>query len=379
MKVARNDPPRRYTAGRTDVEIADCGRVALDPDEQLTFTTPAGGELDVTRKAWGFYATPSLNARLPRFGLRGALVANAQGNRFVVLVESGREDGWESYREAERLEVVEWLDAALHCPFDGAPLELAWAYGARPEGETDFGIADYRRELHRCPACGHFVSRPELGELYGGGYVDATYGDGLAASFERIVALPPERSDNAGRAARVDALARGRKTLLDVGSGLGVFPFAMKRLGWSCTALDPDPRAAAHAREAVGVEAVCGDFLAADGLGRYDVVTLNKVAEHVADPVALLARAREHLAPDGLVYVEVPDGEAAAADGPGREEFFVEHLHVFSAASLALLVVQAGLRVERLERLREPSGKYTLWALAGASLAPSKRGGEISP
>jgi hypothetical protein len=58
----------------------------------------------------------------------------------------------------------------------------------------------------------------------------------------------------------------------------------------------------------------------------------------------------------------VPDGEAAAADGPGREEFFIEHWHAYSASSLALTAERAGFRLEELERLREPSTKFTLRA-----------------
>jgi hypothetical protein len=112
VRLVPIDPPRRYTAGLTSVEIADCGRLELEPDEQVTLTTPDGGEYDVARKSWGFYATPSLNARLPSFGLRPALVENTQGRFFVVLVERGHEDEWERYREAERLEVVQWLDGA---------------------------------------------------------------------------------------------------------------------------------------------------------------------------------------------------------------------------------------------------------------------------
>lgn len=62
------------------------------------------------RKDWGFYATPSLNARLPSFGLRGALIENTQGRFFVVLVERGHEPEWEAYRQVEQLTVVRWLD-----------------------------------------------------------------------------------------------------------------------------------------------------------------------------------------------------------------------------------------------------------------------------
>jgi 2-polyprenyl-3-methyl-5-hydroxy-6-metoxy-1,4-benzoquinol methylase len=103
-----------------------------------------------------------------------------------------------------------------------------------------------------------------------------------------------------------------------------------------------------------------------DQLFGFDAITLNKVLEHVEEPVALLRAAAPLLEPRGFVYVEVPDGEAAAAEGPGREEFFIEHHHVFSAASLAVTVARAGLALSALERLREPSTKFTLRAFAVA-------------
>ncbi|HLN09267.1 MAG TPA: hypothetical protein VK281_09945, partial [Xanthobacteraceae bacterium] len=65
-------PPRVFTVGNSGpIEMRDCGMVALDADEQLTFVTERGAEYDVARKDWGFYATPSLNGRLMQFGLRG--------------------------------------------------------------------------------------------------------------------------------------------------------------------------------------------------------------------------------------------------------------------------------------------------------------------
>jgi hypothetical protein len=111
MRFARNDPPRRYTVGVNDqVEISDCGRLHLDPDEQITFVTEDGGEYDVARKSWGFYATPSMNARLSSFGLRAVLLENRIGRYFVVLVERGHEDDFEAYRAEEDLRIVAWLD-----------------------------------------------------------------------------------------------------------------------------------------------------------------------------------------------------------------------------------------------------------------------------
>jgi hypothetical protein len=102
---------RVFTVGHGRViEMRDCGRVALEADEQVTFTTPKGGQYDVARKSWGFYATPSTNARLPKFGLRTALVRNAEGRFYVFLVERGHEEDFQSYLRDERNAVVAWLD-----------------------------------------------------------------------------------------------------------------------------------------------------------------------------------------------------------------------------------------------------------------------------
>jgi hypothetical protein len=136
----------------------------------------------------------------------------------------------------------------------------------------------------------------------------------------------------------------------------------MKEEGWECTALDPDPRTAAHAQRHVGVHAVCGDFFSTSQLQTYDLITFNKVLEHVENPVEMLRKSQAHLRVQGVVYVELPDGEAAAADGAGREEFFIEHLHVFSMPSFCLLARQAGFSIDCIERVREPSTKYTLRA-----------------
>jgi 2-polyprenyl-3-methyl-5-hydroxy-6-metoxy-1,4-benzoquinol methylase len=102
--------------------------------------------------------------------------------------------------------------------------------------------------------------------------------------------------------------------------------------------------------------------MAAEGLARFDLVTLNKVLEHVVDPVAMLARAGDHVAPGGAVYVELPDGEVATPLGPGREEFGLEHYHAFSMTSMCLMASRAGLVVRNAARLREPSTKVTLYA-----------------
>lgn len=266
------------------------------------------------------------------------------------------------------------------CPFcKSAELAPLFTYQAPPAGEIRFDFSSsgsYQRQVRQCQGCGHCVSTHtlDMSRLYQSDYVSSTYGDceKLHHNFRRILSLPPEKSDNSGRVQCVldfaathlekHVVEKRAPTVLDIGSGLCVFLYRLKQAGWECTALDMDPRLVEHARSVAGVEAVCGDILNMPDLGRFDLITFNKVLEHVEDPVQMLSSSTAHLSPGGFVYVEVPDGELALLEGPGREEFFIEHHHIFSTASLALLALQAGLIVKTIERIHEPSTKYTLRA-----------------
>lgn len=111
MRFTPMNPVRRFSAGfEHKVEISDCGRVELEANEQITFTTPSGGEYDVVRKDWGFYATPSTNGRLATFGLRAVLVRNRLNRCYVLLVESDKIALFEEYMRLEKMDILTWLD-----------------------------------------------------------------------------------------------------------------------------------------------------------------------------------------------------------------------------------------------------------------------------
>jgi len=111
MKFEPKIPPREFEVGY-DVKgvIRDCGAMRLEADEQITFLTEDGGEYDLTRKEWGFYATPSLNGRLAGFNLRAVLVKNRLDRFFVLLVQRGKEEAFDCYVRREPLKIVVWLD-----------------------------------------------------------------------------------------------------------------------------------------------------------------------------------------------------------------------------------------------------------------------------
>ena len=131
MNVDRLDPPREFrpTPG---VVVHDCGSVTLQAGEQVTFRTEGGGEHDVVRTEWGFYATGSLNGRLPRHGLRPVLVRNGSGRLYLLLVERGREPAFDAYRDAQGLEIVAWLDDARAISAIASAVASAAEGGAPP-------------------------------------------------------------------------------------------------------------------------------------------------------------------------------------------------------------------------------------------------------
>lgn len=111
MRITRTDPPRTFSVGsEKEIRLKDCGRIELSPDEQVTFVTDAGAEYDVVRKSWGFYATPSMNQRLKKFGLKAVLIKSPDGKFYIFLVEKDKEGDFQRYLEREKLRLIHWLD-----------------------------------------------------------------------------------------------------------------------------------------------------------------------------------------------------------------------------------------------------------------------------
>jgi 2-polyprenyl-3-methyl-5-hydroxy-6-metoxy-1,4-benzoquinol methylase len=259
------------------------------------------------------------------------------------------------------------------CNFcNGKSFSIRFEYDSPPVGETKFELKNqnYKRHYVSCNLCGHWFSQHEidLKHLYSEEYMNKTYNDKISEAFEKIISMPREKSDNFDRIKRIkmfaESLFLNKKPiyLLDIGSGLGVFPYSVKNIGWNCTAIDPDKHSVSHIKKRIGIKTIHGEFMKIKNMDKYNVITLNKVLEHVTDPIAMLKKAKNNLLSDGFIYVEVPDAEEASKEGKNREEFFIDHIHVFSKSSLIYMCKNAGLQTIKIERINEPSGKFTLFA-----------------
>ena len=253
--------------------------------------------------------------------------------------------------------------ATLNCRCDHSFKELVFEYKEPPEGETDFGFSknEYYRNSQKCSSCNHYFSfnNMDMDNFYQDRYVNSTYGGFIHEKFKKIISLPRNKSDNYWRVKRLSEYIKEffkdtkKNNLLDIGSGLGIFPYAMKKAGFLCTALDPDPKAAKHIREELKIDTIEGDLFKIKTNKKFNIATLNKVLEHVYDPVKMLKKTSEFVENGGLIYIELPDGEIASKYGKNREEFFIEHHHVFSFNSLLLMAESANLIPLKIERINE--------------------------
>lgn len=143
------------------------------------------------------------------------------------------------------------------------------------------------------------------------------------------------------RARRLAPLLRPGAPVLDVGASSGEFTYVMQRAGFAARGIEPNLGYADFARRTYGIAVESGGLEeAAIAPGSLDLVTLNHVLEHLADPWDALRRIGQSLAPGGLVFIEVPN--LAGVRKQAANTFHPAHIWNFTPPTLAMLAWQAG-------------------------------------
>ena len=203
--------------------------------------------------------------------------------------------------------------------------------------------------IAKCAHCGlcFLNPRPDAAELY--------------ADYHRrlhIEDAPTPEDVQRGVGAwddRVELISRFKAPgrALDLGCASGFFLGNLRGRGWEVMGCELADWAARRARELFGIQVITGDILSADLPERaFDLVTLWDVIEHVADPAAMLARARRAARPDGLVVIRVPN--TASLDARCLGTSWIDwclpyHFYHFTPGTLAALVERQGLAVLHVE------------------------------
>jgi SAM-dependent methyltransferase len=245
----------------------------------------------------------------------------------------------------------------------------------RFERHVGIAVAGYERCWVECGRCGaatniqDATNRRRLEFIAAGYYEVDLAGSSVTEKYSKVMALPAERSDNAQRVERIDRFLARRHAgrVLDIGAGTGVFlaRFLDRRIDWRGLGIEPDPAAAAHLRSLGKFEVIEALFTVGLGLRGFDLVTLNKVVEHLSEPLVLLRDAASALKREGgILYLELPDKLTASRRPPSDNILGALHCHLYDSHSIVTLLERAGLRALSVERVFEPSGKISVFAFA---------------
>lgn len=157
----------------------------------------------------------------------------------------------------------------------------------------------------------------------------------------------------------VSLLGRGGgRTCVDVGCASGYLARQLSRAGWRVLGVEPDPEAARAAREH------CEQVLEMDldsvdlrSIGAFQAIVFGDVLEHLPAPSQTLSRSIEHLDPDGVVVISVPNIANLLIrvnllfgrfDYTERGILDKTHLRFYTRRSLRRLIEDCGLEIEHM-------------------------------
>jgi len=262
----------------------------------------------------------------------------------------------------------------MACPSCGGALGAPIPYpGAQRWQEARFA-AD---RILFCIQCGLGAADPlpaqaALDAFYsGGGYWHAVP-DGASQS-----AHARNQCRHRARHAMQARSHRGRLRVLDVGAGEAWLGEQLAPAAYDF--VEPDPRLRERAARRLGDRARA--FATLDDVGGgYDLVFVNQVLEHVADPGALLTGMAARLATAGALYLEVPHADYRfKADVFPHTLFFTPEslVRVAERAGLATLACEAfGCTPESRPAPARLAGKIALKLGAAVGLTPLANAGD---
>jgi len=174
----------------------------------------------------------------------------------------------------------------------------------------------------------------------------------------------------------VPLIPRRDAAVIDIGCASGRLLYLLRERGFGdVTGLDPSPGCAAAAERLYGVRVVQGDFGHFPPFDRaFDVAILVGVLEHVRDLDTAMRQLASTMAPDGVVYVEVPDAlEFWRWPNAPFQDFSIEHINFFSPRSLANLFARYGFETVFCEQNSRQQAYRTV--MSNVSAAFQKRPG----
>jgi SAM-dependent methyltransferase len=202
--------------------------------------------------------------------------------------------------------------------------------------------------LTRLPGPEHFDVSDDVRDFYGKRYwTDYPRSRNLPDILERV------RSDLSERCLfwleRLLEVARPPGRALEIGCGHGGFVRFMRELGFDAVGTELSGWVVEFAKRTFDVPVLHGRLETLDLEPGFTCIAAFDVLEHLSDPLGTARRCVDLLALDGVLLLQTPWYRGEGPDWSMLQED--EHIHLFTEASIRLLLERAGFR----EALVRPS------------------------
>jgi 2-polyprenyl-3-methyl-5-hydroxy-6-metoxy-1,4-benzoquinol methylase len=142
-----------------------------------------------------------------------------------------------------------------------------------------------------------------------------------------------------------------RRKLIDIGSGPGFFLKVGKERGWDTLGVEPGVAAYKYSTTELELNVINTYFnrKTYGQYGKFDVVHLNNVLEHISNPIEILQLANQILLPGGLISITSPNDfnplQIIAAKYLQKDLWWVSpdhHVNYFNSNSLINILKRTG-------------------------------------
>jgi len=236
------------------------------------------------------------------------------------------------------------------CVVCGGPLREVEAFRSLPRVTSDSRPFRPGGRIASCQECGTIQKigderwYAEIDEIYGS--YDIYHQSG---SVDQPVFNPRVGTSRPRGAILVDFVATASAlpehgVALDVGCGNGAFLSALAALRpeWKLFGSDLGEHNRSRLEAIPGFEALYTCKVGAIP-GTYNLISLVHALEHFPDPVGTLASLKERIAPNGCLFIQVPNATATPFD-----LVVADHLSHFTPRTLSAAVLRGGLAIDRV-------------------------------
>jgi len=188
-----------------------------------------------------------------------------------------------------------------------------------------------------------------LEKIYEDGYRSFNFrGETIEQAYNKVIAMPD--NENSQRCEWFLKNIGEFKTILDFGSGLGVFPGYLSNRGYDVDCVEINRNSQAFIQDTLSLP--CYNKIPNR---LYDVITLVHVLEHFENPKEFLIGLKKNFNKDGKIFIEVPDAIEFEYLDKNHDEFNSCHCHFFDGLTLNNLLVDCGYEITSMTEMEYKS------------------------